>query len=402
MSNGFAKYESDCDKVWIYRLRSSYYKIQNEISTYTGKYLKEPIFDISSNSKTKWGSWNPKSRVMTFSKKLLTNYEWGAVEHVMRHETAHQIVSEIFDMDCYGVAHGEAWAEACKIVNIEPNRTNSHNFLADFKGTDSSPMVDKIRKIIIHANDKASTEEEAEVFMRKAKELMLRHDIEMTSVMGTERVFVSRPFGPLMKRWATYMWSVGNLLRDHYDVKHIRTWGPNGTSRLELFGEPDKLDIAEYVGHALLNQAELLYEQHKKEVHEAKAKQRQEDKENGIYHYRSRRLSKRAFIEGVVSGYSAKLRKDKEITIQKVEEDVAKERALEEGRKYNAGDRMVVPVYNHKLLAEMYGKEYPHMRNVSTSWSYGEGRGAGHSKGSSLTLSKGVNGNGNRGRLLGA
>jgi len=398
--NGFGKFESDCDKVWIYRLESSFYKIQREVNKHTRKDLKSPVFDINPDTNYKWGSWNPSSRLMTFSAMLLRNYEWAAVEHVMRHEIAHQIVSEIFDMDCYGVAHGEAWKEACKIVNIEPVRCDSHTFLASFKGDDSSPMVNKVRKIIIHANDSAATDEEADAFMRKARELMLRYDIAMTAVMGTERLYVTRPFGPLFKRWGSYMWGLGDFLHDHYDVKHIRTWGPDGTKRLELFGEPDKIDIAEYVGHALLNQAELLYEAHKKEVHAEKTKKRLEAKESGEYYHSYTKLSKASFMRGVISGYSKKMNENRQAAINKVEVEVAKEQAESEGRQYHEGDRTLVPVYNAKLLKEMYGTAYPNVHTIHTSGPRGAGYGAGSNKGSKLVLSKGVHTGGNNGRLL--
>jgi hypothetical protein len=393
--NGFDHYEDDIEKVWIYKLTSSYSTIAREVERHTGKRLKDPIFDISSTSSSRWGSWSPSTRIMSFSIALLRNYEWGAVEHVMKHETAHQIVSEIFDMDCYGVAHGSAWQEACKIVDIEPNRCDSATFLSGFKGTAESPMVEKIRKILIHANDKAVTKEEADTFMRKAKELMLRHDIELSSIMGSERLFVIRPFGSLKKRWDSSYWTLGALLKEHYDVEYIRTWGPNDTKRLELFGEPDKLDIAEYVGHALLNQAELLYKAHKKEVAEEKARFRME---NG--YGRSSKLSKRAFIEGVINGYDEKLREEDDKLRDDIEVSVAKEMAEKEGRSYTEGDRTLVPTYDKNLLKEMQRKAYPRMRHISASYSRGEGRGAGMEKGRSLTLAKGVGSSGNRGRLL--
>jgi predicted SprT family Zn-dependent metalloprotease len=399
--NGFQLYESACDEAWIYTLNSSYYKIRNRIYNKTGKTLTIPKFEINADINSKWGSWNPNTRVMTFSASLLRNFEWAAVEHVMKHEIAHQIVSEIFDMDSYGVAHGEAWKRSCVIVDIEPKRCDSHEFLSSFKGTGSSPMVSKVRKIIIHANNKACTDEEAELFMRKAKELMLRHDIEMKDVMGKDRVWVRRPFGLNYTRWPAYMWRLGNLLKEHYDVESIRTHGPlignRHTSRLELFGEPDKLDIAEYVGHALLNQAEALYILHR----DKRAEKRKKEKEAGQYQaWTQRKLSKRAFIEGVILGYSQKLKEDTEKARQRVGEEVAKERAEKKGSKYIAGDCAMIPTYNKQLLNEMYNQSYPNMINSHYAGSRGDGRGAGLEAGNKLTLSQGIKSGGNQGRLL--
>jgi len=384
--NGFVEYETDCDKVWVYKLVRTYEKICSEVFNYTDKILQEPIFEINAVTSNKWGSWNASTRIMSFSASLLRNFEWGAVEHVMRHEVAHQIVSEIFNADCYGVSHGELWGEACKIVGIEAERCSSSEFLSSFKGSESSPMVDKVRKLLIHANDSGATEAEAESFMRKAKELMLRHDIDMKDVTGSERVWVTRPIGPLFKRWASYMWALGRLLSINYNVKYIKTYGPNNTSRLELFGEPDNLDIAEYVGHALLNQAERLYNEHNND----------ESRERGYGH----RLSKRAFIEGLITGYARKLELDKENAIERVGVMVAKEEAERQNRSYVDGDRALIPAYNVKLLNEIHGNCYSGIKTRMVSVSRGAGFLEGKVMGSRLRLSKGVQYNGMNGKLL--
>jgi hypothetical protein len=360
-----------------------------------------PIFKLT-DVHYKWGSWNPSTRVMTFSLSLLRNYEWGAVEHVLRHELAHQIVSEIFGMDCYGVSHGELWGEACKIVDIAPVRCDSDLFLSSFKspdGPDDSSMVDKVRKLLIHANDSGATEAEAESFMVKAKELMLRHDIKMQDISGNERLWVVRPIGPLFKRWPVYMWKLGKLLSRHYNVNCIQTYGPDGTHRLELFGEPSNLDIAEYVGHALLNQADYLYEK-QKVVHKMARDEMNATRSISSTPIYMRRLSKRAFIEGLLDGYSNKLTMSTKSAISRVGVECAKERAVLGGSKYVEGDMAIVPVYNRKLLDEMYGNHYQRICHSQYSGSRGEGRSAGREAGLKLTLSKGVSCSGNGGRLL--
>lgn len=389
----FSQYEKSCNKIWVYKIQSSYQKINDQIERHSKKRLKTPIFEINPSANWKWGSWSPSDRVMSFSAKLLRNYEWEAVEHVMKHEMAHQIVSEIFNMDCHGVAHGEAWKQACLIVDIEPKRCDSPEFLGNFKGISSSRMVERVRKIIVQANDKAVTEEEADIFMKKAKELMLRHDIEMKDVTGSERVWVTRPFGPLFERWPSYMWTLGSLLSDHYNVKCIRTYGPSmenswkNSLRLEIFGEPENLDIAEYVGHALLNQAEYLYEEHKKSRQKAKAEG------EGFYG----KLSKRAYMEGLINAYSEKLDNDEEKAKERVEDSYRNENNIESN--YGSNDGTIIPTYNVKLLNEMYGKAYPNMRNITCSGSYGEGRNAGAKAGANLRLSKGVARGSNKGLL---
>lgn len=398
--NGFHKFEEACDDIWVYKLMESYQTINLEVEKHTQKRLTVPNFVISPDVSKKWGSWHQSSRKMMFSGALLRNFEWKAVEHVMRHEIAHQIVSEIFNMDCYGVSHGEAFKRACLIVDIEPRRCESADFLHSFKGTGSSPMVEKVQKLMIKANDESVPEKEAELFMRKAKELMFRHDIEVKDVMGSERVWVKRPFGPNFKRFPQYMHDLGRLLNSHYNVQHIQTYGPDRTKRLELFGEPSNLDIAEYVGHALLNQAEHLYSEYKKESAKEDAKKRLEAKEEGRYYRKYSRISKRSFMEGLVSGYTSKLHASSNQARENVEMSFAKDKAESEGKEYVDGDRTIIPTYDVGLMKEMYGNAYPNMRTTRSAGSRGVGRGAGHSAGSSLTLSRGVRGSGSKGSLL--
>ena len=359
-------------------------RIRREVYKNCGKKLSIPVFDLNPDINTKWGSWNPSTRLMTFSSKLFRNFELGAFEYVMRHEIAHQIVSEIFDMDAHGISHGEAWERACKLVNIIPKHCSSSTFLSQFKGNSKSDMVEKVSKLLIHGNDSGCTEHEAEAFMSKAKELMLRHDIVMGESDQTDRVFIKRPFGLNYKRFPAWMWTLGRLLESNYNVKNIRTYFYKDDVkhlRLELFGEPSNLDIAEYVGHALMAQAEVLYDKFRKERALEVKTIRERDGKNA---YIGTKISKAAFMDGLLNGYSSTLRQSKKETLEKI----------------TAEDGQVIPMYDSNLLKELHGKAYSNMTFTNISGSCGAGRGAGMKAGKGMKLAKGVNSNGNRQRQL--
>lgn len=218
----FNIYEEDCNDVWVTKLYDTWNSIVFKLSL--KKPLKAPIFEVNPNISKKWGSWSPSTRIMTFSSKLLNNFEWGAVEYVMKHEVCHQIVSEVFDMDCYGVSHGEFFGLACEIVGIENKRCADCGFLSSFKGKEDNPLINKIKKLMNHSSNESATEAESELFMNKAQQLMLKYDIDMKEVVDIDRVFVKRPFGGLYKSWKSYMWTLGDLLTEHYDVECIRTY----------------------------------------------------------------------------------------------------------------------------------------------------------------------------------
>jgi len=390
-TNGFTHYENECNDAWVYQLSCMYNNISYEVLKETDKQLTTPIFSIM-HAKSKWGEWNPSTGVMSFSSDLLKHYEWDAVKHVMKHEVAHQIVSEIFDMDCHQVSHGKLWAEACKIVGIEPKRCDSATFLSSFKGVEESSAVRKVKKLMNLANGRGATEAEMENALSKAQEVMIRHNIKLSDVTIDKHVWVKRPIGDRYTRWASWMWTVGQLLCDHYNVECIRTHNGykvndkgirKSTHQLEIFGEPHNVDIAEYVAHALLNQAEMAYEKYRKEMAQIATQRREEMKKEGYFYKAESRISKRAFMEGLVNGYSYKLNSERSIVLDKIK----------------AEDCSIV-LGDDKLLKEMYGKAYPNRVNAHRSCAQGMGYGSGRKAGESLSLSQGLHTNGNRGKML--
>ena len=390
-------FSTDINAVWLNRLSCSYSRIQNVAERATGKLLRPPTFNIS-DAIGKWGTWKADTRVMTFSKRLLTHFEWGAVEHVMKHETAHQIVSEIFGMDCIGVAHGEAWGKACVIVGIEPNRCDSDLFLSSFKSVDTNPIVGKIYKLLaLSADGSGASEEEAENALKKAQHLMMRYDITTSELSGVSKVFVSRPFGLNYSThtFPTWMWGLGDFLGEQYGVKCIRTYGPDRTRRLELFGEPDRLDIAEYVGHAIMSQGRYLYERFKVEHNERMRSDVDYFKEHSSRRWsrkrqtfidRADKISERSFMEGLIAGYSRKLRGNRENVVSRIK----------------AEDGAVVCGYDVGLLEEMYGKAYNRVTMTRYSGSRGLGRSAGEVAGSKMRIGSAISTSKVSGRLLNA
>jgi len=386
--NNNEKIKIDINKVWVSQLEGSFYRISKKVAEHS-KILNPPIFCINDEMNTYFATWTPNNRHMTFSSNLLKNFEWGAVEHVMKHEVAHQIVSEIFNADCYGVAHGELWKIACNIVGIEPRRCEDPAFLASFKGIHQSPLVEKIKKLLIKGNDKAVTKEESQLFLEKAQELMIRHNISLKQLSGEERVFVTRPVGNNYKKMPSWVWNLAYLVSEHYNVKYIQTYyGAN--RRIELFGEPSNLDIAEYVYHAILCQAELIYNNFIRE-HKIKMKtdvKYFEENSRATYfggRYRiARKISKRAFITGLISGYSNKLNSSKKVVLDKI----------------RAEDGCIIPT-NDGLLKEMYDKHYSNKRNVSIySSRNNNGFRSGREAGNNMKISQGLHSSSVRGNLI--
>jgi predicted SprT family Zn-dependent metalloprotease len=378
-------YKNDIDEVWIYKLSGTFHKINDEIQRHSQHYLKEPIFGINYDLNCHWGEWHPKSRQLVLAGRLLKGYEWSAVEHVMRHEMAHMIVDEIFAID--GKPHGDAWITACKVVDINPERCSSFDILKSFKGREVSPLVEKVRKLIVHGNDKAGTKEESETFLTKAQEMMIKYNIEMSAIQGrdSKHVYIKRPVGPLFKRHTSWLGVAAQFIANYYDVRCIWSYC-NRKRRIEFFGTPENLDIAEYIFHSLLTTGESLWEQYYAE-HKIKLKDiTYRQKVGGAYDGSGRiyrKVSKNSFMKGLISGYRGKLAKEKTIVMDKVSVD----------------DQAIIRA-NDGILEEAFNKEYRPSRSVSYTSTRGRGYSEGHSAGSSMTLAMGVTGGGSSGRAL--
>ena len=385
----FPEFDKDINEAWLYKLRSSFWKIQNIVRKNSQKELNEVCFVIEHGMKDhRIGEWRPSTRTIAFEIDLLRNYEWAAVEHVMKHEVAHQIVNEILGISAYGHPHGEAWKIACKMVEIDDGFDEDNPVpLSSYKGSMESPMVERIRKLLIHGNDKACTESEAELFLTKAQELMIRHQIKMVEVCGTERFFVSRPVGPKFKRFPSWLWTMVHLVTEHYHVKAISMncggFKYGKEYRIEFFGQPDNLDIAEYVYHALLNQGERMFKDFMAE-HTLKCKTDPDYlKQFTNYGYRNR-MSRASYLLGLFNGYARKLELEKVAVESKIE--------IEDGA--------IVPMED-ALLGEMFENYYhPHNGKVNTTLRNAAAYSAGRAAGASMTLAKGVRSGGYNGRLL--
>lgn len=368
---------------WEMRLRTLYMKIRSEAGLEDDLDIPSFIF-----SQEKWGSWCPELYAIKLCDRLMTHFSFDAVEHVLRHEMAHQLV----DAWSYKSSHGEAWKRACKILGAIPERLTTDNFLSHCRGSyDEDPIVDRVRKLLIKGHDHAVTEEESEIFLKKAQSMMARHQISMFEICGNDRLMLPRPVGPMYKRYPSWMITLGNLLKDFYNVEFIRnycyvyvwkdkkriceTW-----YYLELFGEPSNLDVAEYIAESLINNGLILYEDYKK-----RRSEEIKDKDLRWKHLWGRKCSKTAFMTGLLDAFADKLNDQK----QDLEEEIA----------VSHGWDKALLLRDDPILRESYEKHYPRRHTTYGSHLKGDGHNAGRDAGRHLSLHRGVNAK-SRERLL--
>ncbi len=393
--------ENAAKTIWIYRLMSLFGNYNDDVEMHLHKRLAMPMFSIDEDMGRLWGQWVPDKRLIRLNVLLFRNYEFGAVERVLKHEMGHMICSEIFGYHG-GCSHGEHWKVACNALGMKnPTRCDSADYLMGLKGKLECPVSDRIRKLLAKGSCETVTKEESQVFLNKAQELMMRHQITMKDLVGSDQLFIKRPLGLgyYGKSFPAWMGQLGLLLQRHYSVNAITTYVWNAVSNrsekyLEIFGMPDDVEIAEYAFYAIYNNGLALFEAAKKE-HKRKLKEDMSYRNDQTtysrtdYKDRIKSFTENSFMMGLICEFSRKLEEQKEV--------------VEAGM--NSMDQEVyalVSMENKGLLNEMYGKAYGRVRkNYSGAKAKGAGYWSGRDAGRGFNLSQGVRSGGNAGRLIG-
>lgn len=351
-SKYFEAFQESINSVWGSKLCLEFFKCSERVKRILGQPLETPIFRFN-HSRTRLGTWNPTDKILTVSYYLLDNYEWDVVSYVVRHEIAHMIVSEIWgDIGDNGRVHGELFAKACDVLEIPPDRVFDPQ--RDF--ADKEKLVSRVQKLF--ALGESNFKEEADLAVKKAYELMAKHNISSMNLAELERRFIARPVGETYLRVPYYVKRLAGLVKKNYFVECILSHHQvNGKyySYVEFFGEPHNVDVAEYVYHFLLLEGERQWEAFRKQVN-------------------SRHYTKAAFLEGFYAGFSESLRQERESVMSVVDP----ENTLPIGTQ-------------DPLLKEKYRNHYPSMQTSrSKSTTTKRGKMAGFERGKNVRVRQGV------------
>lgn len=242
-------------------------------------------------SRARLGRWVPATRTLELSRPLVLERPWGVVIEVLKHEMAHQYVSEVL-REPAETAHGPRFRLVCDKLGIDAAATG----LPDAPAPDPAQrrVGERIARLLALAE--SPNVHEAEAAMAAAQRLLLKHNIELRDAR-TAQGYVWRHLGAPTGRTTEAERVLSLLLAKHFFVEAI--WIPvyrpllgKRGSVLEICGTADNVDIAEYVHGYLVTTAERLWREHKKA--------------HGIRGDRDRRT----FLAGVMTGMSDKLARE--------------------------------------------------------------------------------------------
>lgn len=231
------------------------------------------------------GRWKSDERTLELSRPFVVQSGWGAVVEVIKHETAHQYVSEVLRVHDEA-PHGTAFRDVCRRLGIDASAKGTPTPRTDAENR----LVERIQKLLALAE--SPNQHEAEAAMAAAQRLMLKHNVE---ARGTTAVpFGYRHLGRPSGRVGEAERILAGILGRFFFVEVI--WVPvyralegKRGSVLEVCGSETNLAMAEYVHAYLLHTAEELWAAHKRA--------------NGIRGDSERRT----YLAGVMAGFADKL-----------------------------------------------------------------------------------------------
>jgi hypothetical protein len=251
---------------------------------------------VLSDATTYLGRWHSATRLLEISRTLVLDRPWLEVAGVLEHEMAHQFVDEVLRVRTE-TAHGETFRRVCADRGIDaraagkPSATSAADPSAASADPGADRVLERIRKLLALAG--SPNQHEAEIAMRKAHELMLRHNIEASATRALHSYCV-RHLGDPHKRGTRVESEVVGLLAEFFFVKVIRVpvylprHGKAGKV-YEIAGTHANIEMASHVYAFLLATAERLWNENR---HDARVR-------NG--------RDRLAYQAGVVGGFREKL-----------------------------------------------------------------------------------------------
>lgn len=248
--------------------------------------LDAPVLALASGL-SRLGQWRAATRTIELAREFVLGTAWNQVVEVLKHEMAHQWVSEMLG-EPDETAHGPSFRALCARLGIDARAAGTPNANPGGPEADDVRILGRIAKLLALAG--SSNVHEAELAMAQAQRLMLKHNIEAGPGPG----YGFRQLGQPTGRTTEAERLLGVLLNDHFFVEAIwvPVWRPLEGKRgtvLEVCGRPVNLEMATYVYSFLTDTAERLWRQYQREQGLASARDR------------------RTYQAGVIAGFREKL-----------------------------------------------------------------------------------------------
>jgi hypothetical protein len=222
--------------------------------------LTAPVIALT-DTRGRLGQWVRATRRLELSRPLVLERPWPEVVSVLGHEMAHQFVDEVLGIHDEA-AHGATFQRVCEGLGLDGRAVGAPVPAEPGAGTEVDRVLERIRKLLALAG--SANQHEAEIAMRRAHELMLRHNVEATAAR-TARRYEVRHLGDPRRRGTRTEAAIASLLTEFFFVEVIRipVYLPEVGKRgavYEVVGAHANVEMAVHVYEFLGATADRLWE----------------------------------------------------------------------------------------------------------------------------------------------
>ena len=174
--------------------------------------MRAPVFAVSTVA-SQLGSYAALTRTLTIAAAPALTAPWGAVVEVIKHEMAHQYVSEVLGVRDE-TAHGPAFRRVCAAHAIDARAYGMPEAAAS---SDETRILRRVHKLLALAT--SSNAHEAQSAMQQAQRLMLEHNLDVDARNVREGYRIAQ-LGRAA-RMPAHLKLLGGLLGEHFFVEVI-------------------------------------------------------------------------------------------------------------------------------------------------------------------------------------
>ena len=304
--------------------------------------MLKPVI-VLSDSMHRLGQWVRANRTLELQRHLVLHKPWPEVMAVLEHEMAHQYVDEFLKVRDE-TAHGETFRKVCEERGIDARANGAPVVRSDETG---EKTFERIRKLLALAA--SSNQHEAEAAMKKAHELMLRHNIEQLPI---KHDFEVRHLGESRQRANAVQSEVVGLLSELFfvEVISIPVYVPQTGKRASVFeitGTLANVEMAAHVYEFLLATADRLWQANRADARVRSGRDRVSYQTGVIRGFREKLLFERTELRGVGLVWAGDKRLE-EFYRRRNPRIVTRRRSLRVGGAHHAGREAGRTVVLHK------------------------------------------------------
>jgi hypothetical protein len=387
---GFVE-ENEPDRTLVRLWTEQLYREYDHI-LYTYRVRLRPAVIRIAELERQWGRWNPATRELALSRRLIQSYPWDVVIEILKHEMAHQWVDE---NAVSARPHGPEFAQACRTLGVadwaiaasgelprtwQPSGTGGPGGALRATSPEEERLLQRVEKLLALAG--SSNEHESLLAMQRVQQMYAKYNLERARrrLQADPAEMVYLRLSTRSKRTDAVQSMIGAILSEHFFVRVIycRSFDAREASHyaaMEALGTRANVLMAEYVHGFLSRQTASLWETYRR----AQGKPGRD---------------RRSYVMGVLNGFSDKLRR------------------LSEEEPAPAGGAVAAESRERRALMKRADQELEafvalrHPRLVNRSWGAGRREpaafAAGLQDGAALTLHRPLGSRAEKsGRLLG-